>query len=78
MKESTKIGVGTKITMNTMHNLSKLYSRTKSRKLRIVTHYTILAIFFVSILSKHKHNSILEKSSEIKFVVSEVLSWIHK
>jgi hypothetical protein len=78
MKEPGKISVGTRVTMNTMHNLSKFYSKTKSPKLRVATHYAILGIFFVSILWKHKPTSIQKKTSEIKFIVSEVLSWVHK
>ncbi|HNR44971.1 MAG TPA: hypothetical protein PLI06_03210 [Methanofastidiosum sp.] len=78
MDEPRKIGIGTRITMKSMHNLSKFYSKTKSSKLRILTHYAILGIFFVSILWKHKPTSISKKSSELKFLVSVVLSWIHK
>jgi len=78
MKGSSKISIGTRLTMNTMHNLSKFYSKTKSRKLRVATHYAILGIFFVSILWKHKPTGILKKTSELKFLVSEVLSWVHK
>lgn len=78
MTNSSKITFGTRVTMNTMHNLSKFYSKTKSPKLRVVTHYTILGIFFVSILWKHKSDKIGDKSSEIKFILFELLSWIHK
>jgi len=78
MANSSKISFGTRVTMNTMHNLSKFYSKTKSPKLRVVTHYTILGIFFVSILWKHKSDKIWNKSSEIKFIFFELLSWIHK
>ena len=78
MKKSAKIGIGTRVTMNTMHNLSKFYSKTKSHKIRVVTHYTILGIFFVSILWKHKSDKIGDKSSEIKFLLYELISWIHK
>ncbi|KYC51109.1 MAG: hypothetical protein AMQ22_01358 [Candidatus Methanofastidiosum methylothiophilum] len=78
MANSSKISFGTRVTMNTMHNLSKFYSKTKSPKLRVVTHYTILGIFFVSILWKHKSDKIGNKSSEIKFIFFELLSWIHK
>ncbi|NPV51018.1 MAG: hypothetical protein HPY60_07485 [Candidatus Methanofastidiosum sp.] len=78
MTKQKKIGIGTRLTMNSMHNLSKFYSKTKSRKLRVATHYAILGIFFVSILWKHKPSSIWQKPSELKFLVSEVLSWVHK
>jgi len=78
MKEPGKISAGTRFTMNTMHNLSKFYSKTKSHKLRVVTHYAILGIFFVSILWKHKPSSIWQKPSELKFVLLEVLSWARK
>ncbi|NYT13663.1 MAG: hypothetical protein GKC01_04025 [Candidatus Methanofastidiosa archaeon] len=78
MTKQKKIGIGTRLTMNAMHNLSKFYSKTKSRKLRFATHYAILGIFFVSILWKHKPSSIWQKPSELKFLVSEVLSWVHK
>lgn len=73
-----KIGLGNRIRMSTMHNLSKIYTKTKSRRLRVATHYAILGIFFVSILWKHKSKSIWDKPSELKFLVSEVISWIHK
>jgi hypothetical protein len=78
MGESTKIGFGNSLRMNTMHNLTKFYSKTKSRRLRILTHYAILGIFFVSIVLKHKPTSIRKKTSEIKFIVSEVMSWVRK
>ena len=78
MAELGKIGFGTRVTMNTMHNLSKFYSKTKSKKLRVATHYAILGIFFVSILWKHKPSSMWQKPSELKFVVLEVLSWVRK
>jgi len=78
MTKPGKIGIGTKVTINAMHNLSKFYSKTKSPKLRVVTHYTILGIFFVSILWKHKSDKIGGKSSELKFIIYELISWIHK
>jgi len=78
MKEPSKIGIGTRVTMNTMHNLSKFYSKTKSHRLRVLTHYTILGIFFVSILWKHKSDKIADKPSELKFIICELISWIHK
>jgi hypothetical protein len=78
MKESTKIGIGTRFTINTMHNLSKFYSNHKSAKLRYVTHYTILAIFFISILWKHQSKKISNTSSEIRLIISEAISFIHK
>lgn len=78
MKKSGKIGIGTRITINTMHNLSKFYSKHKSSKLRFVTHYVILAIFFVSILWKYQSKKISKSSSEIRLVLSGAISWIHK
>ncbi|MCC7573320.1 MAG: hypothetical protein KO464_08010 [Candidatus Methanofastidiosum sp.] len=78
MKEPGTISIGTRVTMNTMHNLSKFYSKTKSPKIRVVTHYAILGIFFVSILWKHKPSSIWQKPSELKFILCELISWFHK
>ncbi|NMC59769.1 MAG: hypothetical protein GYA51_10370 [Candidatus Methanofastidiosa archaeon] len=72
------IGLGNKITMKSMHVISRLNSKHNSAKLRFTFHYLILAIFFISICGKYQLIRFKRTSSRLKLVLLEVISCIHR